>query len=333
MLKEGWLLRCFSLCSRPWEGGKDEEEDEEATRRWQLRRVRVGYGLWGWCVLCLATFYIYLVYGVIIQVAQLTDYLSPLALIAPLALFLFSVGHALLSQGLLLGLVFLIVTLLLSWSAEEISVASGYVPFGSLTYTDISPVPIHHVPLTIPCSWFMMLYPSYCMADLIVNGLINPRHTNMTAGKILIIAVITGLITTSWDLIADPIGSTQSSIWIWNNYPGAFFGVPLLNFIGWAFVTFIIISFYLFFERFVGGAKPFRPHREQTVPLGIACLPLLAYIGVMFMYASICRPPELAVMAFFMMGFPTFVGTFHLFHSRLQIRSLNSDYDLVYEEQ
>jgi hypothetical protein len=76
------------------------------------------------------------------------------------------------------------------------------------------------------------------------------------------------------------------------------------------------------------------PHLNvrKFLPLKVVFLPLLVYIGMMLLYVVTARPDELKILALFVMGFPTIVAVFRLCHVRIQVRSLNADYHLVFEE-
>jgi hypothetical protein len=48
-----------------------------------------------------------------------------------------------------------------SWWQWCAGVASGYVPYGAYSYTDLSSPCISYVPVDVPFSWYMMLYPCF----------------------------------------------------------------------------------------------------------------------------------------------------------------------------
>ena len=50
-----------------------------------------------------------------------------------------------------------------------------------------------------------------------------------------------------WDLCIDPASSTISGAWIWRD-GGGYFGVPLVNFLGWylcVFTIYLVFALYL----------------------------------------------------------------------------------------
>lgn len=134
--------------------------------------------------------------------------------------------------------------LILSWVVEVIGSHTS-MPFGNYSYTDALQPQILNVPIQIPLGWLMMLPPSWAVAQAI-SVQINPRW------KFPAFVTISALAMTAWDLFLDPMMVTWE-LWIWD-YPGSYFGIPWINFLGWMLVTAIITIFI-------------RPGRLPVVPL------------------------------------------------------------------
>lgn len=129
--------------------------------------------------------------------------------------------------GKLLGII-----LPVTWLLEFIGSHNG-LPFGDYHYSDILQPQLGGVPLLIPVAWLMMLPVSWAVAQAImclppfekkrgIVGLIAQHY---------LFAGLSGLAMTAWDLFLDP-QMVSWHYWIWEN-PGAYFGIPLLNFVGW----------------------------------------------------------------------------------------------------
>src|SRR5450759_1204811 len=84
-------------------------------------------------------------------------------------LLLFSLWHASVALGVRLTLAFFAITTVTSWIFEEIGVVTGLV-YGSYHYTATLGPWLGSVPVLIPLAWFMLVYPSYVVANLIVDG-------------------------------------------------------------------------------------------------------------------------------------------------------------------
>jgi putative membrane protein len=110
----------------------------------------------------------------------------------------------------------------MGWLAEYIGSSTG-VPFGRYHYTDRLWPQLGHVPLVIPLAWVMMLPPSWSIA-----GLIAGNHRWIYAG-------VSALAFTAWDLFLDP-QMVGWHLWEWDQ-EGRYFGIPLINYFGWALVA------------------------------------------------------------------------------------------------
>src|SRR5919197_3832100 len=92
-----------------------------------------------------------------------------------LFMMLFSIFHAAYVLGWRLTLVFFGITVAVSWSYEHVGVETGLI-YGAYHYTDALGLKLGHVPIIIPIAWFMMIYPSYIIANLIRSGRLMMRE-------------------------------------------------------------------------------------------------------------------------------------------------------------
>jgi putative membrane protein len=161
-------------------------------------------------------------------------------------LLLFSVWHASVALGVRLALAFFAITTVTSWIFEEIGVVTGLV-YGPYHYTSTLGPWLGSVPVLIPLAWFMLIYPSYVVANLIVDGW--PVGTPGGRGHLVRLALVGALVMTAWDLVVDPIltGPTVGA-WVWER-GGPYYGVPLQNFLGWVATTFTVYLLYRSVER------------------------------------------------------------------------------------
>jgi putative membrane protein len=161
-------------------------------------------------------------------------------------LLLFSLWHASVALGVRLALAFFAITTVTSWIFEEVGVVTGLV-YGPYHYTATLGPWLGSVPVLIPLAWFMLVYPTYVLANLIGHGW--PVGTPGGRGHLLRLALIGALGMTAWDLVVDPILSGPTvRAWVWEG-GGAYYGVPLRNFLGWIVTTFTIYLLYRSVER------------------------------------------------------------------------------------
>jgi uncharacterized membrane protein len=187
-------------------------------------------------VAALATF----VYG------ELAEHIYPFVLLPHLgvsvrvmALTLFAVVHAAMQFGHLIGILMFCTTAVDSWLFEQVGVVTGAV-YGAYHYSGMLGLKLGEVPLLIPPAWFMMIYPSYLVTSLIVDGCPLPHKTNLR--QLGTRALVAAVVMTAWDAVIDP-GMAQSGVWVWE-HGGSYFGVPRQNFAGWVLTTFSIFMLF-----------------------------------------------------------------------------------------
>lgn len=119
------------------------------------------------------------------------------------------------------------IVVVLSYLAELLGSSTG-IPFGKYHYTGLLQPQLAGVPLLIPLAWMMMLPPAWAIAKTIL-GESRPRWA---------FVLLSALAFTAWDLFLDP-QMVGWGFWVWET-PGAYFGIPLSNYLGWIVVSAII---------------------------------------------------------------------------------------------
>jgi len=106
---------------------------------------------------------------------------------------------------------------------ETIGIATGF-PYGRFSYADgLGPKLFGLTPLTVAFAWTPILLAGHAVAT---------RNKGITTAYALLVGTATMLLI---DLAIDP-GAVHAGYWGWT-MPGAYFGVPLVNFFGWALTS------------------------------------------------------------------------------------------------
>ncbi|MEM4780719.1 MAG: bisanhydrobacterioruberin hydratase [Halalkalicoccus sp.] len=109
---------------------------------------------------------------------------------------------------------------LFTWGIELTGVLTG-LPYGEFSYElDLGPMLLDLVPLGLPVFYFPILLNSYLLALLVLGDTSFPRRFALTLGIVITL-----------DLILDP-GAVALGFWGWET-PGAYYGVPAINYLGW----------------------------------------------------------------------------------------------------
>ena len=172
--------------------------------------------------------------------------------------FSFSILHASQRYGWKVASILLVCVFVISLGMESVGVATGLV-YGPYHYTDQLGIKfLGLVPLLIPIAWFMMMYP----ATVIAERLVIPGGKGKILSK-LAVAAIAGIVMTAWDVAMDPM-MVLAGHWVWE-VDGAFFGVPVHNFIGWWLTTFLSVAVFLLLT--MGMKRPVESAPERWAVL------------------------------------------------------------------
>lgn len=217
--------------------------------------------------------------------------------------FAFALTHALFMLGWRRALTFFGLTAVISFGFEYVGQATGLV-FGPYYYTEVLGYKLlGTIPLVIPLSYFMVIYPCYIIANLLIGG--RPRSGAGAWTGVLWAAFLTAMVMTAWDLTLDPLMSGEVAAWKWG-VAGPFFGVPFQNFTGWVLTTFTIAAAY----RLVEPRLPLRPLGRMTNWL--VWLPLIGYLALSIGDIFIGDPDATRLISPFVMGVPVLAALVRL---------------------
>ena len=140
----------------------------------------------------------------------------------------------------------------LAWAAEFASTRTG-VPFGLYHYTGATrghELYVANVPLMDPLSFTFLAYAAFCLARGALGERAGPWALALTSGVVMMLL----------DVVIDPI-ALRGDRWFLGRIfyyvdGGAYFGVPLSNFAGWALVGTLAIGGYLVLTRDGRGTRP-----------------------------------------------------------------------------
>ena len=212
---------------------------------------------------------------------------------------LFTVAHALYSLGWRHTLLLFVLSVTIAWSLEEGGVVTGSI-YGGYHYTDFLGPMLGHVPILIPLSWFIMIYLSYVLANCLLES--RPVGTRGGITNIIALSLVGALLMTSRDLIIDPfLSGPNVQAWVWEQ-GGEYFGVPALNFLGWAVTSLLIYVPYRFVESRVA------PRPEGPITRGVATMALVMY-GVLMISGTVNKGiSELIVIGPIVLGLPVLIA-------------------------
>jgi len=189
------------------------------------------------------------------------------------------IAHTMLAFGRVEAAAFVVICLVVTFSVESIGTSTG-IPFGHYAFLVGPNFPhVGLIPLIVGPLYVGMGYPSWVIANLILNGMV---HRPASRLELVALPVIAAFVMVQWDVVMDPGGSTLARAWVWYD-GGGFFGVPLSNFLGWFVVTYIYFQAFSLFA-FLRRSRPDHPNRS----FWFWAVPVLLYLA-----AGLCHIPPL----------------------------------------
>jgi uncharacterized membrane protein len=155
--------------------------------------------------------------------------------------------------------VFVAAGLVISNILENLSIQTGF-PFGHYHYTGAGK--IVQVPWFIGPAYLATGYLAWVVATVLLGDVRRDSPWLTTIGT----PVIGAFAMTAWDLALDPVASTINHFWIWEN-GGGFFGVPLVDFLGWTFTVYLFMQVFALYLRSRGPLPASQPDRSTASDL------------------------------------------------------------------
>jgi uncharacterized membrane protein len=139
-------------------------------------------------------------------------------------------------------LTFVAICLVVGNGSENLSILTGF-PFGHYYFTDVMGPKLLNVPILLGLAYIGMGYLSWTLASVILGGTRNHAGLGVVA-----VPVVASFVMTAWDLSMDAVWGTLVHGWIWLQ-GGAYFGVPVSNFLGWYLTVYVIYQLFALYLR------------------------------------------------------------------------------------
>ena len=153
---------------------------------------------------------------------------------------------------------------------EFSSTRTGF-PFGDYYYTGSTmnqELYITNIPFMDSLSFTFLLFSSYCLALILVLPATHRSpfsgwcfHTSQRTSWPVVL--LTTLFITFIDIVIDPVALRGERWFLGQIYgypdPGVYFGVPIANFLGWAFVGFVSIMLYRVIDQVCWTKESYPP--------------------------------------------------------------------------
>jgi putative membrane protein len=161
--------------------------------------------------------------------------------------------------GLRAILVFAAICTVVGNAIENVGVVTGF-PFGRYYFVELMGPKLLHVPILLGLAYIGMAWVSWSVASLILA----PPSAPHTGLGMLAVPAVASVVMTAWDLAQDPVWGTVLHGWVWRD-GGAWFGVPVSNYLGWLGTVFCIYALFALYLR--------RSSARSLTPNGLAASP------------------------------------------------------------
>ena len=145
-------------------------------------------------------------------------------------------------------LIFVLLTVLLGNFLENLSIFSGF-PFGHYHFTDVMGPKILAVPILLGLAYIGMGYISWTVSRVILGD----AGEILMGSRMVTRPLVAAFLMVAWDFSQEAIWSNLVGAWRWHG-GGAYFGVPLSNFLGWYLTIYLIYQIFTLTVR-TGGVK------------------------------------------------------------------------------
>ena len=160
-----------------------------------------------------------------------------------LPLLVFALIHGAMSYRMHGILIFFAMCLVVGNVFENLGVATGF-PFGRYYFTDAMGPKLFQVPILLGLAYVGMGYLSWTLGRVILGYL----RTPLVGAQVITLPLVASFIMVAWDFANDPVWANINRLWVWQ-HGGAYFGVPLTNFVGWYFVVYLIYQSFAIYLR------------------------------------------------------------------------------------
>jgi uncharacterized membrane protein len=189
---------------------------------------------------------------------------------------LFALVHGARRYGLRGILVFVGLCLTIGNVLENVGVLTG-VPFGRYHFTAVMGPKLFEVPILLGMAYIGIGYVSWVLGLLMVGDIRKP----LAGSRVVTVPLVAAFVMVAWDLSMDPVWANLVHGWVWHN-GGAYFGVPVSNFLGWYLTIYLIYQSFALYLR--------------NRPAAIVPQPSTFWLSAVAFYA-VCAAGNLFVMA------------------------------------
>jgi putative membrane protein len=143
-------------------------------------------------------------------------------------------------------LAFAVICFVISNLFENTSVLYGF-PFGKFHHSEVTGPRLFNIPWLATPTYMAMGYVSWMVTQVILGR----QKSSSWSKDLFTTPLVAAFVFSAWDFCNDAVFHTVNKAFFYD-HPGPWFGVPVSNFLGWLFTTYI---FYFLFTLYLSRQK------------------------------------------------------------------------------
>lgn len=185
--------------------------------------------------------------------------------------------HSMYSLGRVRGLFFIIIASLVGLGSEVWALRTGTIFGGHYIYRPDG-LMIFNVPIAVAFFWGAFIYTGYCITTSFLYWLNKDKPNRINKNFLLLplLVLLDGFFVVAIDLFMDPL-EVKAGAWHWLE-GGAYYGIPIGNFVGWFLVTIIVTGTYRLFEYLTSSTR-------SKIDKKIFLIPVISYSAMCLYFA------------------------------------------------
>lgn len=193
--------------------------------------------------------------------------------------FAFAFMHGSLRYGIKNMVIAFFICLAVTYGLENLSIITGF-PFGHYHYStaNVLAIRLYKAPLFMAIGYFSMAYPSWVIANILLDRPDNNPRSNYFR---FALPAIASFILVMWDIVLDPCASTIDKAYTWHE-GGGFFGVPLSNFLGWYLCVWLFFQLFALYLSYTKNSVNTEGALVNTRSYLLQPVPMYLTLGLMY---------------------------------------------------
>ena len=209
---------------------------------------------------------------------------KPLAILILYLPIVLTLLHAILTLSTTRAALFFTLVIVLGFIFEYLGLRDGILFGGAYAYM-LRGIYLLTVPVIVLAYWSVFMYLGYTITNSFLHWLQKEKPTVLRGSffTVALLSFVDALFVVGIDLFMDPL-RVRMGDWTWIE-GGAYFGVPVGNFIGWILLTFVATGIYRLYEYYKPKRVRIEPQTGYLMPIAGYAILYVSFLNAAFVYS------------------------------------------------